>query len=84
LYGHYRSPLLRNRSITPRRRSRTRSRSPVRKRKKSLSPVKRLPVKSRRRTRSPSRDVQGRRSRSLSLHRRYNEITLVTITYTCI
>ncbi|XP_027850078.2 E3 ubiquitin-protein ligase RBBP6 isoform X1 [Aphis gossypii] len=65
-----RSPLLRNRSITPRRRSRTRSRSPVRKRKKSLSPLKRLPVKSRRRTRSPSRDVQGRRSRSLSLHRR--------------
>ncbi|XP_026808860.1 E3 ubiquitin-protein ligase RBBP6 [Rhopalosiphum maidis] len=65
-----RSPLLRNRSITPRRRSRTRSRSPVRKRKKSLSPLKRLPIKSRRRTRSPSRDVQGRRSRSLSLHRR--------------
>lgn len=65
-----RSPLLRNRSITPRRRSRTRSRSPVRKRKKSLSPLKRLPVKSRRRTRSPSRDAQGRRSRSLSLHRR--------------
>lgn len=80
IYVFLRSPLLRNRSITPRRRSHTRSRSPLRKRKKSLSPVKRLPLKSRRRTRSPSRDV-SRRSRSLSLHRRYVKVNIHLVKY---